>query len=110
MVHIQFSLGDDDRERLGAPEWLDVDTAKLSIDDCVLIQETLGMDVVDFLEGFPRNALTIKGFVWIGLKNAGVETDLATLTFMPYQGTSRVAEDTNVGKDGSTPPPESATT
>lgn len=86
MAKIQVSLADEDRERIGGPEWLDVDIRDFDIDDCIDIQEATGLDFFAFRRGFPNDPRAFKAVVWIALRHAGIVLDFAELHFKAYQG------------------------
>jgi hypothetical protein len=108
MANLRIRLGDEDREQLGAPEWIEFDTDTVDIDECVTIQDVTGLDFVEFLEGFPRQPLALKAGVWVGLRRGGVEVELKSLSFKPYQCTWRRGDGEELeGKDPSTQPENS---
>src|SRR5260221_3140558 len=74
---MRIRLTDEDRARLGCPEWLEVNLDHCPIELAEAI-EVAGGEWRRFRAGGPRS---IKLWVWVGLRNAGVEVDLAELTF-----------------------------
>jgi hypothetical protein len=112
---VRISLAAADRERLGAPEWLDVDAGAIGIGEMIEIEDELGLDLHKFLAGWPTGPRTLKGIVWIGLRRAGVNVPLAELEFTPFDSLyDSEAAGASAGKDlaeepPSTPPSDSPT-
>jgi len=65
---MRIRLSDEDRERLGGPEWLEVDTDRFTVGEAQKVEEA----------GLPAGAFLGRGFatlltrIWIGLFRAGV--------------------------------------
>lgn len=115
MSKVRISLPTADRERLGAPEVLEVDIEDVDIDELCEIEDVLGLTLVTFVQGWPRGARTMKAATWLGLRRAGITVPLAELNFKAFaDGASyqRVEDDTSPGKaqddSPSTPPSGSA--
>jgi hypothetical protein len=122
MPKAKITLGDADRERLCAPEVLEVDTDDIDIDELVEIEDALGLDLVGYLDGWPMKARTMKATVWLGLRRAGIEVPLAELKFKAYGQGVRYRRDEDdeasagkaepeepEGNSPSTPPTDSET-
>jgi hypothetical protein len=75
---MQIRLSDEDRVRLNCPEWLTVDLEHYPIELAEAI-EAAGGDWTTFLSRGVTSAVRTR--VWVGLREAGVEVDLPTLTF-----------------------------
>lgn len=118
MSKVRISLPAADRERLGAPEVLEVDIEDIDIDELCEIEDVLGLTLVTFVQGWPRSARTMKAAAWLGLRRAGIQVPLADLKFKAYGDGAQyeqVRDDASPGKadgeadDPSTPPSDSAT-
>jgi hypothetical protein len=113
-------LGEDDRKRLGCPEWLDLDLSKLMIDDAIALEEDAGIGPVEyktliagkpvFEDGQPvlrpngsqlrkHAAKTFKAVVWLALKRADIHVPWAELTFDFEQFETRSDENDAGGDD-----------
>jgi len=115
---VRISLASADRERLHAPEVLEVDIEDIDIDELCEIEDVLGLTLAGFVKGWPSGARTMKAAAWLGLRRAGVEVPLAELKFKAYGDESRydLVRDDDVspgkaepeGDSPSTPPSDSA--
>lgn len=89
---MQIRLSDADRERLGAPEFLDGDIKTLPVREAVALEEATGMSWADAEEAMrPRFreddagrwvSWGPTGFqlrIWLGLHRAGIEAEYADL-------------------------------
>lgn len=126
MLHIRLS--DEDRERLGCPEWLDIDLNSVTAREAAVMQR--GFDLDGEKAAFPtpgawRVALgtppwSFAGWVflvWFALRRAGITVPVAELDFdidqLTYKGdeSTSAEEDTDPeaspGKDDAPPPPPS---
>lgn len=92
---MKIRLGDADRERLGCPEWLDVQWSSISVREAEALELGTGLDYADSLELMQpkivkldedtiRYSFKPKGMrllVWLGLHRADVEASFADLDF-----------------------------
>lgn len=74
---MRFSLSEEDRERLGCDEWLDLDLEYLPVDLCIELDEA-GGQWGTLLTGGARG---VKARVWLALKRADISVPYADLTF-----------------------------
>lgn len=88
----RLSLCDEDRERLGCPEWIEVDLDSITIDESIEIYDSLGLDPVALIEGWTGNPRSLKAVVWLALRRADVQVPIAELTFKSYQWTRPLAD------------------
>jgi len=99
---VRLKLSDEDRERLGAPEWIEYDPTRLMLDEAIAIQDHTGYgpdELGDALRGTPvvrhgepvmgpggrqrmrRDLRAWQSVVWVALHRAGVQVALPDLTF-----------------------------
>ncbi len=118
MSKVRISLPKADRERLNAPEVLEVDIEDIDIEELCEIEDVLGLTLVTFVQGWPRGPRTMKAAAWLGLRRAGIRIPLADFSFKAYgDGASynQVRDDVSPGKaepeadSPPTPPSGSAT-
>lgn len=112
----KLTLSSADRERLAAPEQLDVTMRPLSVEEAEAIEEATGLAFGEFmalvlpridpvpdkphLQQWHYPPKGVKVLVWIGLRRAGIETEFATLTFdvSGFAGVQSAPEPEPVGK------------
>jgi hypothetical protein len=90
---IHLRLSDVDRERLGGPEWLDLDHYSVTAREAAILQRGFDLDGEHVAFEHPgewRKALSPDGdspwaatlvLVWLALRRAGVQVALADLDF-----------------------------
>jgi hypothetical protein len=96
---MQLRMSDEDREKFGCPEWLDVDLGRVTNRQAAVLQKAYGFRSLDELgtrfdaqfaraedgtidrAGLRYDYDTWDALVWLGLKRAGVDADLATLEY-----------------------------
>lgn len=119
---MKLKLTDADRERLGAPEWLDVSIDVLPVREAEAIEDATGLAYADALDLFAplqkrvdettlRIAYKPKGIrllVWLGLHRAGIDVAFDELDFdyRQFAGWRLVEEP---GKDEGSPSDEPPT-
>jgi hypothetical protein len=109
-VGLRYGLSDADRERLGCPEWIEFDSAKITIRQLAEVERVTGMRPASFHQGLTEEQPSAEHLwvrMWLALRQAGVEIPLADFDFAV--GSCRaefVGEDAPgaPGKDPSTPP------
>ena len=99
---MEFRFNDEDRERLGAPEVLELTLQKLSVRDAEVVEEHCGMTADEAVEqmrmtreelpdGKARLRFKPRGIrltVWLALRKAGVDVPFEELEFsyLPFIG------------------------
>ena len=82
MANIRIRLGDADRERLGAPEWVENGTARGRHGDVRALKQQAGMTPKQLGERIDDADYEALGaLVWLALGKAGVSVPLAELDF-----------------------------
>lgn len=82
MAGIRIRLGDADRERLGAPEWVGYDTARMRLGHVRALKQQANMtpeQLAERLDDDFHEALA--ALVWLALLESGVEVPFAELDF-----------------------------
>ena len=74
---MKIRLGDADRERLGCPEWMELDLSALSVGEAEVLDESGG----DWTVIAAKGAKAAKTRVWLALYRAGVVVPYRDLTF-----------------------------
>ena len=114
-----IDLGEQDRERLGAPERMEVDLRAVSMREAIIIQKGVEIghgassydSVNHWLQGLQQGGaddpFAYLVLVWLGLRRAGIQVDLAEVdaslattkvTFVPD-----ATDPEQPGKDESSP-------
>jgi hypothetical protein len=104
---VRIRLSDEDRERLGGPEWLEVDLDHYPVELAETI-EAAGGEWREFRNDRPAS---IRMWVWVGLRNAGITVDLTSLTFDLIGTRQEVTPGKDSSEsDGDATPPDSPST
>jgi hypothetical protein len=121
---VQFRLSAVDRERLGCPEWIEVDLRRVTIREAAEIQRRTGFASPDaLLKAFIEPIVSGKPgedprvdydsvitLIWLGLRRAGVSVPYDELDFDATEFDARPSEHerpVEAGKDLSIPTPTS---
>lgn len=75
---MKIRLGEADRERLGAPEWLDVDLTHLSTEEAEALEAASG---ADYTVVAGSGVAGMRAKVWLGLHRAGLEAEWDKVRF-----------------------------
>lgn len=124
---MKFRLSEADRERLGCPEWIDVDFRRVSIREAAEIQKRTGYASPDallraFFEPIRNHKAgeelrvdfdSIITLIWLGLRRAGVTVAYDDLDFDAQEFDARpsdyeLPEELDAGKAPSIPTPTSS--
>lgn len=103
----RIRLSDEDRERIGCDEWLDLDLAVLPTEEAEVVEEATGQTYGVLYDDGVKGA---KARAWLALHRAGVEVDFATLRFNLAGTTVQRPEgkDESSSDDATSTPPTSA--
>lgn len=117
-MKIRVSLGDADRELLGAPEQMEVDPSTISMRETIVLQKGVQIgaeassydSALDWIEGLRdagKDPFAYLVLVWLGLRRAGIEKDLAevdaSLSKARIEFISEATDSGELGKDESSP-------
>lgn len=126
---MQFRLNEEDRQRLGCPEWLEFDFRKLSFKEAIALQKSTDFkSVEDLFSAFWKPALgkdtdptglvvdyeAVFCAVWLALRRAGVKVPYEELDFEARNIDYKLSdyelqtEEETDPKDSSTPPTTSS--
>jgi hypothetical protein len=118
VTKVLIDLCEEDRERLGAPGQLVVDPSTISMRETITLQKGVEIghgvssydtvvDWLDALRNSVENPFAYLVLVWLGLRRAGVDKDLAdvdaALSKMKVEFVSETTDAGEPGKDPSTP-------
>ena len=82
MANIRIRLGDADRERLGAPEWVEYDTARMRLGEVRALKQQTGMTPKQLAERIKDDDYEALGaLVWLALVKAAVSVPFDELDF-----------------------------
>lgn len=104
---MRIRLGDEDRERLGCPEWMEADLDHVSVSEAEAL-DAAGGDWTDLGE---RGARAMKSRVWLALHRAGVTVTFDDLEFnvMAARGEAGKAEGSTDSESSTEPTSDSST-
>lgn len=74
----RIRLSDEDRERIGCDEWLELDLSHLPVEEAEAIEDATGKTWDMVLD---PGAKAAKARLWFALRRAGIEVSFAELTF-----------------------------
>lgn len=111
-MKVLITLDEADRERLGAPGQLVVDPGTISMRETITLQKGVEIGhgvssydtVVDWLTGLQdsvKDPFAYLVLVWLGLRRAGIEKDLADVdASLSKMRVEFVSESTDTGEPG----------
>jgi len=74
---MKIRLGDADRERLGCPEWMELDLTTMSVAEAEALEASGG----DWTVIHDSGAKAMKTRIWLALHRSGVTVPFSELTF-----------------------------
>lgn len=119
-MRVRVQLGEADRQRFGAPEWLTFDASVLMTDEAEVFEESFGIfaeEWFELLDGVTADGTKIRrpvkvmrAVIWLALTRAGLEVDPPAVKFDLLGVRTQPDPEVGEGKGGSpsTPPAASA--